>query len=294
LSEYTFCEASGAEGETQADIERRRASYYSALVTARRITVPGSRHLQYWDTCVQPSTRFAATMPIGENMHPEPLPGWPAPLARVLRRVASSAVGRALIRHPRRRTTIYYRNDTPESEPDHHTDERGPGHRQAALAEAAGQGCRALVWLNPAAPPHHDATGLLRVPDVSLVHELVHAISITHGGFRPARVDAVAARFHAPSLEEGRAVVIENMYRDESRYLLRREYLDGGAIAYGATPTSRNTGTPIGELEADTVRHFRLRAPGLASELERIPAHVCRYNPFRDLHVHRSPLRSAR
>jgi len=89
LSEYTFCEASGAEGETQADIERRRASYYSALVTARRITVPGSRHLQYWDTCVQPSTRFAATMPIGETMHPEPLPGWPAPLARVLRRVAS-------------------------------------------------------------------------------------------------------------------------------------------------------------------------------------------------------------
>lgn len=205
---------------------------------AERRSCPFGRHLEYWSACVDP--RLAVNgVRIAETRHPSAPSNWPECLTDVLARIRHTRVGRAVVRRLRRRTTIYVDDGRPGALPDPYPldDSLGGPLRPSPedFIEARTRGCEAVVVIDPTATAFHNRGGLLSTADVSLFHELAHALAITHGEHRTA--DTGTARYDAPSREEAYAAVLENMYRDEARYGLRRSYLDHSVIPYGAAPT---------------------------------------------------------
>lgn len=88
--------------------------------------------------------------------------------------------------------------------------------------------------------------------------------------------------------------MLENMYRREARYSLRNNYLDNLPTPHFSDPTDSSTGIQLRRLEEEGVEHFRRRVPALVTELERIPADVCPYNPFRRQRAVGAPRRTQR
>lgn len=138
-----------------------------------------------------------------------------------------------------------------------------------------------MVRIDPHYRPSSTEGGLLKAPDSSLAHELAHAIAITHGAFDPPTDRTFEGTYRAPSREEAYAWIIENMYRREARYSIRKTYLDSEATSFAADPSDSSTGIPLWHLERAVVDHFRRKAAAFVTELERIPDSACPYNPFR-------------
>lgn len=280
------------------------------MPTAERLSYRHNPLVQYWSLSIEPGYRADlppghTIRPLAERIDPSPPADWPQCIVRNLDMIRTTAVGRALIRHLRRRTTIYA-GLPGEANADVDTYDDSPVSRdqEVALARASRGGFEARIRVDFNAPARHNERGLLKTVDVSLSHELAHAISITNGGYshsfssniseNQALASRFTSRYRATSREEAYAVIIENMYRRESRVSIRDNYIDSGATPYAGDPTDDNTGIPLTQLESAAVGHYRRFAAGFVSELERIPEAQCSYNPFRRLDRVRVPRRSVR
>ncbi len=227
---------------------------------------------------------------------------WARDLERNLDSVFQYAVGAAVILSVRMRTSIYPTIGDPTTGEDT-VEAADPG---IAYLEAAGPGIPylyassvgypAMMFIDPTHRPRPSPAGLVRTLGVSLVHELAHAVNITHGNYQSHRLftPAERARLGAVSPEEIMAWIVENMYRSERGLPLRGRYEGSPPLPLGVLPSRANTHTPLHESEYRTVERIRRRVPLLFSELARIPPGRCRYNPFRDGPTPLGPPRWAR
>lgn len=230
---------------------------------------------------------------MAQRIHPNPPQNWPQCVVDLLDQVRRTRVGRALVRHVRRQTTFYAFDLSlgAQADVDPYLDEYGWGPPTSDLHVAARRvGCRALIRVKPDQTVIHNEGGLLRSPDISLAHELAHAVAITNGAY----LVHTSPAYGAISREEAYAWMLENMYRREARYSIRNNYLENGATLHFSDPSDESTGILLRRLEQEAVEHFRRRVPALATELERIPAEACPYNPFLRHRVMGVPRRTQR
>lgn len=192
-------------------------------------------------------------------------------------RVYRTEVGRVLIDSVRLETTVVHgeRNVTMP-------DTLHGGTTTVMFALARSTGAPGILFLDLRRGARLASTGLPRNHEVSLVHELVHAVHITWGGYaaRPYTPEQIQ-RYQSNDPEETRAWIVENMFRIERGYIARRTYLGDGPLPPGEQPTARNTGIPLREVEREAVAHLRRQAPAVAQRLRALPTERCPYNPFR-------------
>lgn len=247
---------------------------------ARRVSYPRNPLLQFWDPCVDHTRQFA--LPdwyMGDAIHASPPPDWPNCMVRLIDRICQTSVGRGLVRHLRRRTTIYYVPGAAAAEYDTFgLEDRGGRTPDAARRLIAQErAVEAVIFIDPLAPSRNNHRGLLKGPDISLAHELAHALGMTHGLQPRDGPPGFMQTYDAPSQEEGHGLVIENMYRSELRLPLRRTYMDDAPVweASGQPPMQS-------VLAVRTVRNYQRLVASFATEMERLSPFSTPYNPFRD------------
>jgi hypothetical protein len=255
---------------------------------AQRVGARANPHIQIWVPYVDPRSGGFFPPPMPERMIAQPTPRWPFPVLDALDELYyGSHVGRVVMDHVVKRTTIYDAGRGGNyASPDvlEALDGRLLLPAEANAEAATGRGWAATVHVDAAQTGRLDH-GLPRELRFSLLHELVHAVTITHGcyrGWSPNQrcyVDTTGA----PSPEEAFAWVVENMYRYEVSRIGRSRYVDGRGLAFGALPNSRNTVRALDTIEIYVVAFARAHLPGLAAGLAALDRREVPYNPFRDV-----------
>lgn len=200
---------------------------------------------------------------------------WGVELRLLLERLAGTRVGRTVMTFVQRRATIHPGTRC-QTQPDPYADnplDHEPGLLpEDARFQATYIGANAMIGFAPTHARYAEGAATWS-PDVSLLHELVHAVTITcgidqHGVYTREE----ARRRAAPSGEEEVAWVVDNMYRSERGMWLRSLY--EGPLERPGSPLR---GSRLRTFEAVSYWNRRLRP--FAAELERIDVP---YNPFRD------------
>jgi hypothetical protein len=213
---------------------------------------------------------------------PQPA-GWPHTIFDALNDLLDhSAVGRAVIRNLMRRTTIYYassaQTDADSAEPYRGTHLTMPNdlYREASN----GLGWAAMIMINSMNPPRLQF-GVHYNLRLTLLHELVHAVTVTNGAFRVRSTTNCEQSEGSSSLEETFAWIIDNMHRSEMQTTGRHRYTESRPLVPNQAPSPSNTGlAALDVIERNHVHFAEMRLPDLARDLRRIG--TVSYNPFRD------------
>mgnify|MGYP006929324791 FL=1 len=209
-----------------------------------------------------------------EGLEPEL---WAMQVGFLFDRVHASRVGRVLISGVRRETIVYHGTSNQTFPDTLHGQMPEEAHRLARTT-----GAPAVMFLDLRRGPHRSVTGLPRNHEVSLAHELAHAVHVTWGCYAGSPYAAEdIERFHSPSPEETGAWIMENMFRVERRLPARRTYLGDAPLPPGEMPSDRTTGIPLAAAERTAAARLRRKAPSVAERLRSLPARECPYNPFR-------------
>lgn len=253
---------------------------------AERVAWPGNPHIQLWIPYLDPHSGGWLPPPLPERVSAEMPARWPFQVLDALDAIYDgSAVGRVVIDHVVGRTTIYDAGQGSNyASPDVLEEHEGRLLLPAeANAEAATHGWPATVHID-ATQSARTQEGLPRDLRYSLLHELVHAVTITHGcyrGWSPNQSCYVEAT-GAPSPEESFAWIVENMYRYEVSRIARSRYIDARGLPYGALPNAANTVAALEAIELYAVAFARAFLPDLAAALASLDRRTVPYNPFRD------------
>ncbi len=241
-------------------------------------------HIGVWVPYVEPIVHTVDPPPIESRIALAPA-GWPDVVLDTLYEIYFvSRIAQHVIRNVVKRTTIYDGDNS--AVPDSHEPYAGRtlGMPADAYARASrGGGWAALVRVDTT-QARRTENGLPRSLRFSLLHELVHAVTITNGCFRAWSTHdrCEAARTGAGSPEEAFAWMIENIFRYEVSGIGRNRYESPSAIPSGALPAPGNSVPGLGAVEQNNVRFAEAFLPRLAHGLAALHASVVPYNPFRD------------
>ncbi len=172
-------------------------------------------------------------------------------------------------------------------------DERGQPVRELpqSLMHGTGRGAMAFIeytpgdWLHRNAPIPGDETyagavHLYGYSDAVLVHEMLHALRITHGVRHPQRfVPYLGHDYGMENTEEFYAHLVGNMYRSQRRIPLIASYTFLGTLTW--RPSRSPATEPYMKLERRWMAACFRELPAFSKELSRIPPTICPYNPFR-------------
>jgi hypothetical protein len=205
----------------------------------------------------------------------------------LLDRVHQNPVGRAVVDCVRRRTTIYSSVGAAQTDVDPYEDMAGVmvsnDRIEEAQIDASTVGANAMIMIDIHGRTQTTGGAVLRSPDASLHHELVHAVNVTAGNFALHRAFTGEGirRFGAPSQEERFVLLIDNMYRSASGMWLRTRHEEGAMLPPGTPLRSETSGTGLTEVEGRVVSECNRRVSHLARRLEALDERVSPYNPFR-------------